>query len=111
MDCHDVFSFTTSSHHLVQRIEVHSRVRISFFFLRENKLEFTFQFVHEMLLKFILAGDLKGSFFKMFAQNFARGNSVQNGPDFPAKSLDAIFYMFNLKLVRENSKHDTFVVF
>ena len=58
-----------------------------FFFLRENKLEFTFQFVHEMLLKFILAGDLKGSFFKMFAQNFARGNSVQNGPDFPAKSL------------------------
>ena len=87
MDCHDVFSFTTSSHHLVQRIEVHSRLRISFFFLRENKLEFTFQFVHEMLLKFILAGDLKGSFFKMFAQNFARGNSVQNGPDFPAKSL------------------------
>lgn len=64
-----------------------------------------------MLLKFILAGDLKGSFFKMFAQNFARGNSVQNGPDFPAKSLDAIFYMFNLKLVRENSKHETFVVF
>ena len=58
-----------------------------FFFLRENKLEFTFQFVHEMLLKFILAGDLKGSFFKMFAQDFARGNSVQNGPDFPAKSL------------------------
>ena len=25
--------------------------------------------------------------------------------------LDAIFYMFNLKLVRENSKHETFVVF
>ena len=42
--------------------------------------------MHEMLLKF-LAGDLKGSFFKMFAQNVARGNCVQNGPDFPAKSL------------------------
>ena len=25
--------------------------------------------------------------------------------------LDAIFYMFNWKLVRENSKHETFVVF
>ena len=42
--------------------------------------------MHEMLLKFILAGDLKGSFLNMFAQNVARGNSVQNGPDFPAKS-------------------------
>ena len=110
MDCHDVFSFTTFWHISCKELKFIVELEFLFFFLRENKLEFTFQFVHEML-KFILAGDLKGSFFKMFAQNFARGNSVQNGPDFPAKSLDAIFYMFNLKLVRENSKHETFVVF
>ena len=59
-----------------------------FFFLERTNWSLLFNLsVHEMLLKFILAGDLKGSFFKMFAQNFARGNSVQNGPDFPAKSL------------------------
>ena len=59
-----------------------------FFFLERTNWSLLFNLsVHEMLLKFILAGDLKGSFFKMFAQNVARGNSVQNGPDFPAKSL------------------------
>ena len=86
MDCHDVFHLQLP--HIISCKELKFIVDLEFlFFLRENKLEFTFQFVHEMLLKFILAGDLKGSFFKMFAQNVARGNSVQNGPDFPAKSL------------------------
>ena len=51
-----------------------------------------------MLLEFILAGDLKGSFFKMFAQNVASGNSVQNGPDFPAKSLKIKVVKFFLTL-------------
>ena len=58
-----------------------------FFFLERTNWSLLFNLsVHEMLLKFILAGDLKGSFLNMFAQNVARGNSVQNGPDFPAKS-------------------------
>ena len=87
MDCHDVFHLQLP--HIISCKELKFIVELEFLFfcLRENKLEFTFQFVLEMLLKFILAGDLKGSFFKMFAQNVARGNSVQNGPDFPAKSL------------------------
>ena len=86
MDCHDVFHLQLP--HIISCKELKFIVELEFiFFLRENKLEFTLQFVHEMLLKFILAGDLKGSFFKMFAQNVTRRNSVQNGPDFPAKSL------------------------
>ena len=44
-----------------------------------------------MLFNFILAGNLWGSLTKIFAQNVAKGNSVQIGPDFPAKSLSLIF--------------------
>ena len=91
----------------MQRIEVHSRVRISFFFLRENKLEFTFQFVHEMLLKFILAGDLKGSFLRCLPKMLPGETLCKMVQIFPPKVLvytrkiflDAIFY-----IVRENSK-------
>ena len=44
-------------------------------------------FLHEMLLNYCLAGIFKGSLVKFFAEKVARGNSVQTGPDFPAKSL------------------------
>ena len=80
-------------------------------------------FLHEMLFNFILAGNLWGSLTKIFAQNVARGNSVQIGPDFPAKSLSLIFkdlignYLINELVIIENSKpikyfvkYGTFVV-
>ena len=35
----------------------------------------------------LLVGIFKESLCKFFAKNVARGNSVQIGPDFPAKSL------------------------
>ena len=40
-----------------------------------------------MLLNYYLAGIFKGSLVKFFAEKVARGNSVQAGLDFPAKSL------------------------
>ena len=40
-----------------------------------------------MLLSYCLAGIFKGSLVKFFAEKVARGNSVQTGPDFTAKSL------------------------
>ena len=103
--CQDAFSFTTSIHHLVQRIVDqkgkgrHRWVRISFerneifwtvliCFLHVEKLAFTsIFFLHEMLLIIFLAGNFKGSLVKIFAENDDRGNSVQIGPNFPAKSL------------------------
>ena len=77
----------------------HSRVRISLketkrsrpfiiYFPREDKLTFTFQFfLHEVLFNVYLVGNLLWSLVKIFAENVARGNSVQIGPNFPAKSL------------------------
>ena len=43
--------------------------------------------LHEILLNYYLVGIFKESLCKFFAENVARGNSVQIGPDFPAKSL------------------------
>ena len=40
-----------------------------------------------MLFDYFLAGNSKGRFVKIFAEIVARGNSVQIGPNFPAKSL------------------------
>ena len=41
-----------------------------------------------MLFDYFLAGNSKGRFVKIFAEIVARGNSVQIGPNFPAKSLN-----------------------
>ena len=112
--CQDAFSCTTSIHHLVQRIVDqkgkgrHRWVRISF---ERNEIFWTVLicsifFLHEMLLIIFLAGNLKGSLVKIFAENDDRGNSVQIGPNFPAKSLSIYvrkifldtFSSFNWKL-------------
>ena len=61
-------------------------------FLQVEKLAFTsIFFLHEMLLIIFLAGNFKGSLVKIFAEN-DRGNSVQIGPNFPAKSLSIYMY-------------------
>ena len=44
----------------------------------QRELVFNFQF---------LTGNLKGSLVEIFAEKAARGNSVQVGLNFPAKSL------------------------
>ena len=76
-------------------------------FLQVEKLAFTsIFFLHEMLLIIFLAENFKGSLVKIFAENVDRGNSVQIGPNFPAKSLSIYvrkifldtFSSFNWKL-------------
>ena len=50
------------------------------------KIENSTEFLYEMLHNF-LAGKVSNSSVQFIAKNVARGNSVQNGPNFPAKSL------------------------
>ena len=66
----------------------HFRLFWYFSWRAKEKLAITLQFfLHEMLLNYCLAGIFKGSLVKFFAEKVARGNSVQTGLDFPAKSL------------------------
>ena len=52
-------------------------------------------FLHEMLFNFFDGNwyFFKGCLVKIFAENVVMGNSVQIGPEFPAKSLS--IYMKN----------------
>ena len=104
--CHDAFSFGTFTHHLLQRSEVIRKklVRISHgifwnnltFYRSERKLVITLQFfLHRMLFNYILAGIFIGSLVKIFAGKVARGNSVQTGTNFPAKSLSIYMKFFS----------------
>ena len=75
------------------------------YFPREDKLTFTFQFfLHEVLFNVYLVGNLLWSLVKIFAENVARGNSVQIGPNFPAKSLSIYnnFFVTSYLLIKEN---------
>ena len=51
------------------------------------KIENSTEFLYEMLHNFFGGKSLENSSVQFFAKNVARGNSVQNGPNFPAKSL------------------------
>ena len=55
-----------------------------------------------MLFKKFTAGNFKGCLVKIFAENVARGNSVQIRPDFPAKSLSIYTKIFSEQLFIEN---------
>ena len=78
-------------------------------------------FLHEMLFNFFDGNFCKGCLVKIFAENVVMGNSVQIGPEFPAKSiyiyiciwkifLDAFLiylienYLTNQLMMKENSK-------
>ena len=76
-------------------------------------------FLHEMLFNFFDGNFCKGCLVKIFAENVVMGNSVQIGPEFPAKSLSVyiwkIFldafqiylienYLTNQLVMKENSK-------
>ena len=69
--------------------------RMFCFFLSVNeKMAITLQlFLHEMLFDFFDGNFCKGCPDKIFAENVVMGNSVQIGPEFPAKSLS--IYMKN----------------
>ena len=43
--------------------------------------------LHEMLLNYFWRYFFKGSLVEIFTEKVAKGNSVQNDPNFPAKSL------------------------
>ena len=66
-----------------------------FFFWVIEKLAFT--------LKFFFGWKFKGTLVKIFAKKVVRGNSVQIGPNFPAKSLSIYtksfsWHPFNVEL-------------
>ena len=66
------------------------------FYRSERKLVITLQFfLHRMLFNYILAGIFIGSLVKIFAGKVARGNSVQTGTNFPAKSLSIYTNFFS----------------
>ena len=74
--------------------------------------------LHEMLLNYFWRYFFKGSLVEIFAKKVAKGNSVQNDPNFPAKSLsiytknfsrhlviDSIEnYLINQLIIKENMK-------
>lgn len=49
-------------------------------------------FLHEMLFNFFDGNFCKGCLVKIFAENVVMGNSVQIGPEFPAKSIYIYIY-------------------
>ena len=102
--CHDALSFETFTNPFVQRIEVWQQMNMSnqnfylkkrngncsdcfYFFSKRGSICFnsSFFFARDMS-NYILAGNFEEN-FKIFAENVVSGNSVQIGPNFPAKSL------------------------
>ena len=61
---------------------------VSTFFPREVQFALILQFFFARdMSNYILAGNFEENFVKIFAENVVSGNSVQIGPNFPAKSL------------------------
>ena len=103
--CYDALSFETSTSHFVQRIEVWQRMNMSNqnfylkkrngncsdflnFFSKRGSICFNSSiFFARDISNYILAGNFEENFVKIFAENVVSGNSVQIGPNFPAKSL------------------------
>ena len=57
------------------------------FFSKRGSLCFNSIFFARDMSNYILAGNFEENFVKIFAENVVSGNSVQIGPNFPAKSL------------------------
>ena len=99
--CYDALSFETSTNPFVQRIEVWQQMNMSNqnfylkkrngncsdflnFFSKRGSLCFNSSiFFARDMSNYILAGN----FEENFVENVVSGNSVQIGPNFPAKSL------------------------
>ena len=60
---------------------------------------------------YILAGNFEENFVKIFAENVVSGNSVQIGPNFPAKSLSIytknFLITFLTNVIKENLRQNT----
>ena len=70
--------------------------------------------LHEMLLNYFWRYFFKGSLVEIFAENVAKGNSVQNDPNFPAKSLSIYTKIFPWHLIIDSienylREYETFV--
>ena len=93
----------TFRQYLVQRIEVQKKkVRKSRFLRNEtfrNRLIFLKpRFLARDVVELYFGGNLRGSLVKIFAEKVARGNSVQIGLNFPAKSLSIYTNFFSRRL-------------
>ena len=87
----------TFRQYLVQRIEVQKKKVRKSRFLRNEKFRRNFlenrliflkpRFLARDVVELYFGGNLRGSLVKIFAEKVARGNSVQIGLNFPAKSL------------------------
>ena len=78
----------TFRQYLVQRIEVQKKKVRKSRFLRNETFRKPFDFFKTTILgELYFGGNLRGSLVKIFAEKVARGNSVQIGLNFPAKSL------------------------
>ena len=82
----------TFRQYFMQRIEVQRKRLGSQDFLEtkhlENRLIFLKpRFLARDVVELYFGGNLRGSLVKIFAEKVARGNSVQIGLNFPAKSL------------------------
>ena len=56
-------------------------------FFSKNLACFLYHYFARDAVKLLLAVFFKGSLVEIFAEKVAKGNSVQNDPNFPAKSL------------------------
>lgn len=85
--------------------------------MKENLACFLYHYFARDAVKLLLAVFFKGSLVEIFAEKVAKGNSVQNDPNFPAKSLtytknfsshlviDSIEnYLINQLIIKENMK-------
>ena len=127
--CHDALSFETSKNHFVQRIEVWQQMNMSNqnfylkkrngscsdflnFFSKRGSICFnsSILFARDMS-NYILAGNFEENFVKIFAENVVSGNSVQIGPNFPAKSLSIYTKNFSphflTNVIKENLRQKT----
>ena len=119
--CFFVYNFHTSSRAKNRRSKRQGKTSLSqnFFWKKWNFLNcvdlfftsrkidvYLYFFFARDAVNYFLAGNFKGSLVKIFAENDDRGNSVQIGPNFPAKSLSIYvrkifldtFSSFNWKL-------------
>ena len=63
----------------------------------KNRSPFVFlkpRFLARDVVELYFGGNLRGSLVKIFAEKVARGNSVQIGLNFPAKSLSVYIRIF-----------------
>ena len=91
----------TFRQYLVQRIEVQKKKKSRFLRNETFRKPFVFlkpRFLARDVVELYFGGNLRESLVKIFAEKVARGNSVQIGLNFPAKSLSIYTNFFPRRL-------------